>query len=177
MSRIGKHPVPVPSGVEVRIDGKRVHAKGKLGQLETEVVEEVDVALENGHVRVTPRPHSRFGRNMWGTTRTLINNMVVGVSRGFTEELEISGVGYRAAVQGRELVLSLGFSHEVRYPIPDGITIKCEKPTTVQISGYDKRQVGQVAAHIRWYRPPEPFKGKGIRYASERILRKEGKKK
>ena len=177
MSRIGKHPVPVPAGVQVTLNGQHVAVKGKLGQLEHTVFEEVSVAMEDGKVAVNPRTESRRAYAMWATSRTLINNMVVGVSQGFTKNLEISGVGYRAAVEGTDLVLQLGYSHPVRYPIPPGITIKCEKPTSVAISGFDKQRVGQVAAEIRAFRGPEPFKGKGIRYENETILRKEGKKK
>ncbi len=177
MSRIGKHPVPVPAGVQVTIKGQHVAAKGKLGQLELTVNEEVAVSMGDGGITVTPRSDSRIGKVMWGTTRTLINNMVVGVANGFTRMLEINGVGYRAAVEGKDLVLQLGYSHPVRYPIPDGIAIKCEKPTTIAITGYDKHKVGQVAAEIRSFRMPEPFKGKGIKYEGETILRKEGKKK
>jgi large subunit ribosomal protein L6 len=176
-SRIGKHPVPVPDGVQVTLDGQHVAVKGKLGALEHTVFDEVSVAMEDGRIVVNPRTQSRRAYNMWATSRTLINNMVVGVSAGFTKTLEISGVGYRAAVEGNDLVLQLGYSHPVRYPIPEGISIKCEKPTTVSISGYDKQRVGQVAAEIRGKREPEPFKGKGVRYSTETILRKEGKKK
>ena len=177
MSRIGKHPVPVPAGVQVTLNGQHVAVKGKLGELEHTVFEEVSVAMEDGKVAVNPRTESRRAYSMWATSRTLISNMVVGVSQGFTKNLEISGVGYRAAVEGKDLVLQLGYSHPVRYPIPPGITIKCEKPTSVAISGFDKQRVGQVAAEIRGFRGPEPFKGKGIRYENETILRKEGKKK
>ena len=157
--------------------GQQVTAKGKLGQLSMRVHEEISVALEDGRVVVQPRTQSRKARQLWATSRTLVNNLVVGVSTGFNQNLEINGVGYRAAVQGSDLVLNLGFSHEVRYPIPDGITMKCEKPTSISISGADKQRVGQIAAEIRAWRPPEPYKGKGVRYAAETILRKEGKKK
>lgn len=177
MSRIGKHPVAVPSGVQVEVSGQEVTAKGKLGQLHLHIVDDVSVVLDDGKVVVKPRSQSRHARNMWATSRTLVSNLVNGVSEGFKKNLEITGVGYRAQVQGRDLVLQLGFSHEVRYAIPEGIDIKCEKPTSVEISGADKQRVGQVAAEIRAYRGPEPFKGKGVRYADERILRKEGKKK
>ena len=177
MSRIGKHPVSVPDGVQVTVSGQHVSAKGKLGQLEMDVYDEISVSLEDGKVTVLPRTESRRARNMWATSRTLIDNMVVGVSKGFSKMLEMSGVGYRAAVQGKELVLQLGYSHEIRYPIPEGISIRCERPTAIEISGHDKQRVGQVASEIRGFRGPEPFKGKGIRYANEVILRKEGKKK
>lgn len=177
MSRIAKHPVTVPSGVEVRIDGQDVTAKGKLGQLSLRLIDEVGVAQDGDKITVTPRSNSRFARNMWATSRSLINNLVVGVSEGFEKQLEINGVGYRAAVQGKDLVLQLGYSHEVRHRIPDGITVKCERPTAITISGADKHKVGQMAAEVRAYRKPEPFKGKGVKYADESILRKEGKKK
>lgn len=177
MSRIGKHPVPVPLGVDVKLDGRSVFVKGKLGQMAMALHDDVNASLDDGKIVVLPRANSKRGVQMWATTRSLINNMVIGVSTGFTKTLEINGVGYRAAVQGRELVLSLGFSHEIRYPIPDGIQIKCEKPTSIEISGYDKQQVGQVASEIRGFRPPEPYKGKGVKYADETIMRKEGKKK
>jgi large subunit ribosomal protein L6 len=177
MSRIGKHPVAVPSGVQVSIDGQTVSAKGKLGQLSVKIVDDISVALEDGKISVTPRNNSRFARNMWATSRTLINNIVTGVDTGFTTNLEINGVGYRAAVQGKELVLQLGYSHEIRYPIPEGIKMATERPTAISITGADKQRVGQIAAEIRAMRPPEPFKGKGIKYETETILRKEGKKK
>ena len=177
MSRIAKHPVTVPSGVDVRIDGQDITAKGKLGQLSMRLIDEVSASQEGDKITVTPRSNSRLARNMWATSRTLINNLVTGVSEGFTKELEINGVGYRAAVQGKDLVLQLGYSHEVRHAIPDGITVKCERPTAIAISGADKQKVGQMAAEVRAYRKPEPFKGKGVKYADETILRKEGKKK
>jgi large subunit ribosomal protein L6 len=177
MSRIGKKPVAVPSGVEVKVAGQTVSAKGKLGQLSVTVPDDVAVAMEGNVVTLKPRVETRRARSMWGTSRTLVNNIVNGVTSGFNEQLEINGVGYRAAVQGKDLVLQLGYSHEVRYPIPAGIAIKCDKPTSISISGADKQQVGQVAADIRSYRGPEPYKGKGIKYETETILRKEGKKK
>ncbi len=177
MSRIGKHPVPVPSGVTVNVSGQQVTAKGKLGELSVLLADEVSIEFTDGKVVVRPRDDSKRARMMWGMGRSLVSNLVRGVSEGFTRDLEIEGVGYRAAVQGKDLVLSLGFSHEVRYPIPQGITVKCERPTAISISGADIQQVGQMAAEIRGYRPPEPYKGKGIRYAGEYIRRKEGKKK
>jgi len=177
MSRIGIHPVVVPDGVHVAIDGRKVTAKGKLGELSMTMVDDVAVAMDDGRITVQPKTERRFARDMWATTRTQINNLVVGVSQGFSKNLEINGVGYRAQVQGRDLVLQLGFSHEVRYPIPQGIEIKCERPTAIAISGADKQRVGQVAAEIRAFRPPEPYKGKGVKYESETLLRKEGKKK
>ncbi len=178
MSRIGKHPVPVPAGVDVKVDGQTITAKGKLGQLSLTVIDDIAASLEDGKVVVKPRhADSKRGRTMWGTTRTLVANMVKGVSEGFTVNLDINGVGYRAAVQGSELVLQLGYSHDVKYPIPEGITIKAEKPTAISVSGYDRQKVGQVASEIRSFRGPEPYKGKGIKYADEVLLRKEGKKK
>ena len=177
MSRVGKYPVPVPAGVQVALQGRTVVAKGKLGELKLPLTDEVDVEIDGGLVAVKPRRDDRRSRTMWGTTRSLINGMCIGVSTGFTKSMEITGTGYRAAVQGKDLVLALGFSHEVRYPIPEGITIVCERPTAVKVSGADKQRVGQVAAEIRAYRGPEPYKGKGVRYTDEQILRKEGKKK
>ena len=177
MSRVGKHPVEVPSGVEVAISGRTVTAKGKLGQLAYESTDDISVALEEGKVVVRPVSESKRSRAMWGTARSRIQSMVTGVSEGFAKRLEINGVGYRAAVQGSNLNLQLGYSHEINYPIPEGIEIKCERPTRIAISGADKQQVGQVAAEIRAFRKPEPYKGKGIKYDDEIILRKEGKKK
>jgi large subunit ribosomal protein L6 len=177
MSRVGKYPVPVPAGVQVALQGRTVVAKGKNGELSLALTEDVDVTVESGQVAVAPRGADRRSRTMWGTTRSLIQSMVTGVSTGFTRTMEITGTGYRAAVQGNDLVLNLGYSHEIRYPVPQGIKITCERPTTVKVEGADKRQVGQVAAEIRGYRPPEPYKGKGVRYNDEVILRKEGKKK
>lgn len=177
MSRVGKNPVEVPSGVEVAIQGSLVSAKGKLGSLDFQATDDVEITQEDSKIWVKPVNESKKARAMWGTARSRIQNMMHGVSEGFTKELEINGVGYRAAVQGNSLNLQLGFSHDVSYPIPEGITIKCEKPTSISISGADKQQVGQVAAEIRGYRPPEPYKGKGVKYADEVILRKEGKKK
>lgn len=177
MSRVGKNPVEVPSGVEIAIKGALVSAKGKLGSLEFKATDDVEITQEDGKVWVKPVNDSKKARAMWGTARARIQNMVIGVSEGFKKELEINGVGYRAAVQGQALNLQLGFSHDVAYPIPEGISVKCEKPTSISISGADKQKVGQVAAEIRSYRPPEPYKGKGVKYADEVILRKEGKKK
>jgi large subunit ribosomal protein L6 len=177
MSRVGKHPVSVPSGVSVQIVNRILKAKGKLGELSLRLSDEVEAKLEDGKVVVTPRSDSKRARTLWGTTRALVNNMVAGVSTGFSKTLEISGVGYRAQVQGKNLQLQLGFSHDVVYPIPEGVTIKCEKPTQITVSGADRQRVGQVAAEIRAFRKPEPYKGKGIKYDNERILRKEGKKK
>lgn len=177
MSRVGKNPVSVPGGVDVAVEDNMVRAKGKLGQLSFQATDDVVVALEDSKVVVKPANDSKRARAMWGTARARIQGMVIGVSEGFTKELEINGVGYRAAVQGKSLSLQLGFSHDVSYPIPEGISIKCEKPTSITISGADKQRVGQVAAEIRAYRPPEPYKGKGVKYLNEYIVRKEGKKK
>ncbi len=177
MSRIGKKPVPVPNGVTATVEGQTVKVKGPKGELKVTLVDDVEVKLTGEGVEVSPRPDYERSRAMWGLSRTLVNNLVVGVTDGFTEKLEINGVGYRAAVQGKNLNLQLGFSHDVAYPIPAGITIVTEKPTSIAVSGIDKQLVGQVAAEIRAYRPPEPYKGKGVKYASEHILRKEGKKK
>jgi len=177
MSRIGQMPVPVPAGVDVQVLADQVVAKGKLGELHLSLTPEVEVTREADTLVVKPRDESRRARTMWGTTRSLLNNLVVGVSEGFTIKLEINGVGYRAAVEGKELVLQLGYSHEVRYPIPDDITIACERPTMIAVSGADRQKVGQIAAEIRGFRKPEPYKGKGIKYADEILIRKEGKKK
>jgi large subunit ribosomal protein L6 len=177
MSRVGKAPVAVPAGVDVQIAGSTVTAKGKLGQLSLVLADEVEARLDQGKVWLKPRDEGKRARVLWGTYRSLLNNLVNGVAKGFSVGLEIQGVGYRAQVQGRNLQLQLGFSHEVRYPIPEGITIKCEKPTSITISGADRQRVGQVAAEIRAMRRPEPYKGKGIRYEGEVVRRKEGKKK
>jgi large subunit ribosomal protein L6 len=177
MSRVGKYPVPVPAGVQVALQGRTIVAKGRNGELKLDLTDDVDVEIAADAVAVRPRRDDRRSRTMWGTTRSLINGMVQGVSNGFVKEMEINGTGYRAAVQGKDLVLNLGYSHEIRYPIPPGIKITCERPTAIKVEGADKRQVGQVAAEIRAFRRPEPYKGKGIKYANEQILRKEGKKK
>jgi large subunit ribosomal protein L6 len=177
MSRVGKYPVPVPAGVQVALQGRTIVAKGKNGELKLDLTDDVDVTVESNQVAVAPRGSDRRSRTMWGTTRSLVQGMVTGVSTGFSKTLEITGTGYRAAMQGSDLVLNLGYSHEIRYPVPQGIKITVEKPTTVKVEGADKRQVGQVAAEIRGYRGPEPYKGKGVRYDNEVILRKEGKKK
>ena len=177
MSRIGKKPVPVPAGVTASVDGQIVKAKGAKGELSFVVHDEVLVKMEDGAVRVDPRDQSKEARSKWGMSRTMISNIFVGVKDGFEKKLEISGVGYRAAMQGKNLQLSLGFSHEVVYDVPAGITVAVPKPTEIVVSGIDKQQVGQVAAEIREYRGPEPYKGKGVKYAGETIVRKEGKKK
>ena len=177
MSRIGSKPVEIPSGITIKLDGKHLDAKGPKGELSLDFVDEVDVEQDGSQIVVKPRDTSKRARSMWGLQRSLLQNVVTGVSEGFVRELEITGVGYRAAVQGKALNLQLGFSHDVSFPIPDGIQIECERPTLIKISGIDKQKVGQVAAEIRAYRPPEPYKGKGVRYSDEYVFRKEGKKK
>jgi len=177
MSRVGKHPVLIPQGVTVEVSGQTVTAKGKLGTLKLVVSHDIGTEVKDGKVTVSPRSETKRARMQWGTTRALINNMVAGVSKGFSVGLEINGVGYRAAVQGKVLNLQLGYSHEVNFPIPDGIKITCEKPTAIRIDGSDRQQVGEVAAKLRSFRKPEPYKGKGIKYETETIRRKEGKKK
>ena len=177
MSRIGKKAVPVPAGVTANVEGQTVKMKGPKGLLQLVLPDEVVAKLENGGVKVDPRNETKRARAMWGTSRTLVANLVAGVTKGFERRLEISGVGYRAAVQGKTLQLSLGYSHDVNYPIPEGIAIATPKPTEIVITGIDRQKVGQVAAEIRGYRAPEPYKGKGVKYANEFIFRKEGKKK
>lgn len=177
MSRVGQLPVTVPDGVDLQIGDGEIKAKGKLGELSMKVVDDVSVSREENLVWVKPSNDSKRARTMWGTTRSLIDNLVTGVSDGFSKKLEISGVGYRAAVQGKDLVLQLGFSHEVRYPIPEGIKIETPSQTEIIVSGFDRQKVGQISAEIRGFRKPEPYKGKGVRYADEIIIRKEGKKK
>jgi large subunit ribosomal protein L6 len=177
MSRVGKYPVEIPAGVQVAIANGFVTAKGKLGELSMPLTDKVDVTLEGSKFSVAPRGNSTPARMMWGTTRALVACMVKGVSVGYSKTLEITGTGFRAAVTGPNLVINLGFSHDVVYPIPEGIKVTCEKPTTIKIEGTDKRKVGQVCAEIRAWRPPEPYKGKGVKYEGEAILRKEGKKK
>ena len=177
MSRIGKKPVVIPAGVTAKVDGQLVQVKGGKGQLEFVAPDEVSVVLQDNAIKVDPRDNSKRARAMWGTARARVSNLVVGVTSGFEKKLEITGVGYRAAVQGKVLQLALGFSHDVNYPIPAGVTIATPKPTEITIAGMDKRQVGQVAAEIRAFRGPEPYKGKGVKYANEFIFRKEGKKK
>ncbi|MBT4879727.1 MAG: 50S ribosomal protein L6 [Alphaproteobacteria bacterium] len=177
MSRVGQTPVKVPEGVTVAVDGQLVTARGKLGEQSFEVSPVVSVRLEDGKIHVEPNDKTKQARMLWGTNRNIINNLIQGVETGFTVRLEINGVGYRAAVQGSDLVLQLGFSHEVKHAIPQDVTVKCEKPTLVSLHGINRQRVGQVAAQIRAYRPPEPYKGKGVKYEDERIVRKEGKKK
>jgi large subunit ribosomal protein L6 len=177
MSRIGKKPVALPKGVTVKIDGQTVVMKGAKGELDFVAPDEVSLTLEDNVIRIDPRSQSKRARAMWGTARARINSLAVGVSQGFAKTLEITGVGYKAAVVGKNLQLSLGYSHDISYPIPAGVTIVASKPTEVTISGFNKQLVGQVAAEIRALRPPEPYKGKGVKYANEFIFRKEGKKK
>ena len=177
MSRIGKNPVELPEGVNVIVSGRQVTAKGKLGELSAVFTDDVEIEQTDSVVTVKPRGNSTNARKMWGTSRSVISNLVLGVSEGFSRKLVISGVGYRAQIQGKELVMQLGYSHEVRHPIPDGIKIECSDQTHIIVTGTDKQRVGQTAAEIRAYRPPEPYKGKGIKYEGEHILRKEGKKK
>jgi large subunit ribosomal protein L6 len=177
MSRIGKKAVPVPTGVTVNVNGQTVSVKGPKGELKEILNEQVLVKMEEGGVKVDPINQSKLARSSWGMSRTLVRNMVVGVTDGYTKSLEINGVGYRAAIAGRVLQLNLGYSHDVNYAIPEGIEIKTPKPTEIVVSGINKQRVGQVAAEIREWRGPEPYKGKGIKYAGETIFRKEGKKK
>ncbi|MBV9827027.1 MAG: 50S ribosomal protein L6 [Alphaproteobacteria bacterium] len=177
MSRIGKNPVEIPQGVQIDMAGQTLTAKGRNGTLSLVVSNEVDATIADGSVTIAPKDESTRARAMWGTTRALVNNMVIGVSTGFTRNLEINGVGYRAAVQGSNLNLQLGYSHDIVYPIPSDVKIACERPTAIAITGADRQRVGQIAAEIRAFRPPEPYKGKGIKYADETIRRKEGKKK
>jgi large subunit ribosomal protein L6 len=169
--------VRIPSGVEVQLSGQTLTAKGNLGTLSLVVSPDVVASIADGTVTIVPRDATTRARAMWGTTRALVNNMVTGVSTGFSINLEISGVGYRAAVQGNALNLQLGYSHDIAFPIPNDVRISCERPTVITVSGPDRQRVGQVAAEIRAYRPPEPYKGKGVRYAGETVRRKEGKKK
>jgi len=186
MSRIGSKAIELPEGVELSIDGQQVKAKGKLGELSLDVHDEVvikmeDVANDDGKttkvVSLSPKTESPFAQQIWPTMRTLVNNLVIGVSEGFSKKLEVKGVGYRVNLQGNTLVMALGFSHEVKFPVPEGIKIDVVDQTQITVSGIDKQKVGQTAAKIRGYRPPEPYKGKGIRYADEYVIRKEGKKK
>jgi large subunit ribosomal protein L6 len=177
MSRIGKKPVPVPSGITANVEGQTVKVKGPKGALSFVVPDDVAVKLDGGQIKVDPRNETKRARSQWGTSRTLIANLIAGVTKGFEQRLEINGVGYRAAVQGKNLQIALGYSHDIIYAIPEGITIATPRPVEIVITGADRQKVGQVAAEIRDYRPPEPYKGKGIKYAAERIFRKEGKKK
>ncbi len=177
MSRIGKKPIAVPSGVTVSVDGQKVSAKGPKGELQFVVNELCTVALENNEISVKPVDNSKPARSLWGMSRTQIANMVDGVANEFTKNLELVGVGYRAQMKGTALNLALGYSHDIDYPAPEGVKIATPKPTEIVITGIDKQKVGQAAAEIRAFRPPEPYKGKGVKYADEYIFRKEGKKK
>jgi large subunit ribosomal protein L6 len=177
MSRVGKRPVPVPSGVTASVTGQTVKMKGAKGELSFLVPEEVTVAMDNGAISVAPRDESKSARAKWGMSRAQVQSLVDGVTKGFEKKLEVNGVGYRAQVAGKALKLSLGYSHDIDYQIPAGITITTPKPTEIVIAGIDKQKVGQTAAEIRGYRGPEPYKGKGVKYAGEFIFRKEGKKK
>jgi large subunit ribosomal protein L6 len=177
MSRIGKKPVSVPAGVTASLEGRTVKAKGPKGELRFTVPELISVELKDGAVKVDPKDETKLARSQWGMSRTMVSNIFAGVTQGFQKRLEINGVGYKAAIAGKVVKLSLGYSHDVDYPIPEGITIVASKPTELVISGIDKQKVGQVAAEIREYRGPEPYKGKGVKYAGEFIFRKEGKKK
>jgi large subunit ribosomal protein L6 len=177
MSRIGKKAVAVPAGVTASVEGQTVSIKGPKGALQLVLPDDVTAKVENGGVKVDPRNDSKRARSMWGTSRTLVSNLVAGVTKGFEQKLEITGVGYRATLQGKNLQVALGYSHDVNFAIPDGITITTPKATEIVITGIDKQKVGQMAAEIRAARPPEPYKGKGVKYAGEYIFRKEGKKK
>jgi large subunit ribosomal protein L6 len=177
MSRIGKKAVPIPSGVTASVEGQTVKMKGPKGALQFVVPEEIMVKLDKDAIKVDPRLDSKRALAMWGTSRTLVANLVTGVTKGFESKLDITGVGYRAAVQGKNLQIALGYSHDVVFPIPEGIAIATPRPTEIVVTGIDKQKVGQVAAEIRGFRPPEPYKGKGVRYSGEYIFRKEGKKK
>ena len=177
MSRVGSKPVIVPDGVTIILVDRALTAKGKLGEMSMSIVNQVDINHADDQIVITPKDESKTARAMWGMQRSLAQNIVTGVSEGFTKELEIQGVGYRASLQGKILKLQLGHSHDIDFTIPDGIEIECERPTSIKIKGIDKQKVGQVAAVIRSYRPPEPYKGKGVRYLGEYVFRKEGKKK
>lgn len=177
MSRIGKKPVEIPSGVTATINGQDITVKGPKGELSCTLHDLVTAEQTDGGITIEPISETKEARSMWGLSRSLVDNLVVGVSKGFEKKLMINGVGYRAALQGKNLQLALGFSHDVIYEVPDGIDVACPKPTEIVIGGINKQQVGQVAAEIRRYRPPEPYKGKGVRYSDEYVVRKEGKKK
>jgi large subunit ribosomal protein L6 len=177
MSRVGKKPVVIPKGVTAKVEGQKVSVKGAKGELSFVVPDEVDVNFANDEVTVSPRSETKRAQALWGTARAQVNNLVIGVSAGFERKLEITGVGYKAAAQGKVLQLSLGYSHDIPFAVPEGITIATPRPIEIIISGIDKRKVGQVASEIRALRPPEPYKGKGVRYSDEFIFRKEGKKK
>jgi large subunit ribosomal protein L6 len=177
MSRIGKKPVAIPAGVTAKLEGQSIAVKGAKGELKFTAPEDVVLRIEGNVVHVEPHREDKRARAMWGTARARIQNLVVGVTKGFEKKLEISGVGYKAAVAGKNLQLSLGYSHDIVYPIPSDVTITTPKPTEITVAGIDKRQVGQIAAEIRAFRGPEPYKGKGVKYVDEFIFRKEGKKK
>ena len=177
MSRIGKKAVPVPAGVTASVNGQMVSVKGPKGELKVVLNDQVLAKMEKGGIKVDPKDKSKLARSSWGMSRTLVANLITGVTVGYSKSLEITGVGYRAALNGKALQLNLGYSHDVIYDVPAGIEIKVPKPTEIVISGIDKQRVGQVAAEIREYRGPEPYKGKGVKYAGEYIFRKEGKKK
>jgi large subunit ribosomal protein L6 len=177
MSRVGKYPVEIPQGVQVAIAAGKLTVKGKHGELALDLDDKIEATVEGNKFVVKPRTSETPARMMWGTTRALVANMVKGVSTGYTKSLDITGTGFRAAVQGSDLTLNLGYSHDVTYKIPDGIKITCERPTAIKVEGADKRLVGQVASEIRAWREPEPYKGKGVRYSDEQIRRKQGKKK
>jgi large subunit ribosomal protein L6 len=177
MSRVGKKAVVLPAGVTAKVEGQNIAVKGAKGELRFEVPGDVNVSFADNQIKVDPRNETKRARALWGTARAQVNNLVVGVTKGFERKLEINGVGYKAAVAGKNLQLSLGYSHDVVFPIPQGIAITTPKPTEITIVGIDKRLVGQVAAEIRAFRPPEPYKGKGVKYSDEFIFRKEGKKK
>ncbi len=177
MSRIGKRPIPLPDKVEAKIDGQNISVKGPKGELSVTLLDDVKVSQTDEGIVIEPVSDTKRARSMWGMSRTLVQNLMTGVTEGFKKSLEINGVGYRAAMQGKNLQIQVGLSHDVVYPIPEGISIECPKPTEIIVTGIEKQKVGQVAAEIRQYRPPEPYKGKGIRYSDEYVFRKEGKKK
>jgi large subunit ribosomal protein L6 len=177
MSRVGKKVVAIPAGVTANVDGQTVKVKGPKGAVQLVLHGEVGAKLDAAGIQIDPRNETKLARALWGTSRALVANLITGVSKGFERRLEITGVGYRASVQGKNLQIALGYSHDIVHAIPDGITIVTPKPTEIVVTGIDKQQVGQVAANIRDYRPPEPYKGKGIKYAGEFIFRKQGKKK
>ncbi len=177
MSRVGKKSVAIPAGVTANVDGQTVKVKGPKGAVQLVLHGDVAAKVEAGEIKVDPRNDTKLARALWGTSRALVSNLMTGVTKGFEQRLEINGVGYRAAVQGRNLQIALGYSHDIVYAIPEGITIATPKPTEVVVTGIDKQKVGQVAAEIRGYRPPEPYKGKGVKFAGEFIFRKQGKKK
>ncbi len=177
MSRIGKKAVAVPQGVEANLNGRDITVKGPKGELSMTFVSDVDVKFEDGNITISPVGETKRARSMWGMQRTLVSNLIEGVTSGYSKTLLLVGVGYRAAVKGKNIQLQLGYSHDIFYPIPEGIDVKCPDQTTIVISGINKQKVGQVAAEIREWRKPEPYKGKGVKYADEYIFRKEGKKK